>query len=288
MELTQLKQFIKVAEYESLSEAAAVLHISQPALSAMVKRLEAELGVMLFERKKNAIKLNEMGRNALVYAQAVVAKAEEMKAYFLEQADDFCHIKFGFCDAGIMWFLLPKFSLLPEQYSVKTSRFEFLKKGQAELCSGQYDVVISSQKFDDECDGNAIASHFLLTDRALLSVPKNHPLAKHTSLSLEDILPYKVLQLNVQGHFWGKISQYLAKHLPSLFIDYEDDFMTFQQRLIESDFLSFSSQLAQTYRDDGDGRLLIPLKDEVCQIDYFLNFLTVKEKRLKKLLDLIL
>ena len=49
MELYQLAQFREIAECESVSQAAARLHTSQPALSAMLKKLEAELHVQLFD-----------------------------------------------------------------------------------------------------------------------------------------------------------------------------------------------------------------------------------------------
>ena len=52
MELLQLQYFAEVARLESFTKAAQSLHISQPALSQTVKRLENELGVKLFERKE--------------------------------------------------------------------------------------------------------------------------------------------------------------------------------------------------------------------------------------------
>ena len=55
-ELYQLEQLVAVAECGTLSNAAEQLHISQPALSRSMQRLEAELQVTLFIRKK--IKLN--------------------------------------------------------------------------------------------------------------------------------------------------------------------------------------------------------------------------------------
>ena len=52
MELTQLLQFKTIAECKTMTLAAEHLHISQPALSMSLKKLEEELGTPLFERKK--------------------------------------------------------------------------------------------------------------------------------------------------------------------------------------------------------------------------------------------
>lgn len=52
IELHELRQFTAFAEYKTLSEAAEILHLSQPALSRSMKRLEENLGIPLFIRKK--------------------------------------------------------------------------------------------------------------------------------------------------------------------------------------------------------------------------------------------
>ena len=52
-ELHQLEQLITVAECGTLSAAAEELHLSQPALSRSMQKLEAELQVPLFTRHKN-------------------------------------------------------------------------------------------------------------------------------------------------------------------------------------------------------------------------------------------
>ena len=71
MELTYLYYFKVIAEKENMSRAAETLHVSQPALSKTIAKLEHNLGVTLFERKKGRISLSPIG--AEFYKQ--VAKA---------------------------------------------------------------------------------------------------------------------------------------------------------------------------------------------------------------------
>ena len=62
MHLQQLKFFVTVAQYEHFSRAAEALDISQPALSASIKKLEDELGVPLFDRHGRNVRLGTYGQ----------------------------------------------------------------------------------------------------------------------------------------------------------------------------------------------------------------------------------
>jgi DNA-binding transcriptional LysR family regulator len=68
MELRQLRYFVEIADQGSFTKAAETLAIAQPALSAQVHKLEAELGAQLFVRTKRGIVLTEVGR--VVHEQA--------------------------------------------------------------------------------------------------------------------------------------------------------------------------------------------------------------------------
>ena len=62
MELQQLQYFLVAAQYGHITKAANSLKIAQPALSQSIKRLETELNVKLFERKKGGIALTKAGK----------------------------------------------------------------------------------------------------------------------------------------------------------------------------------------------------------------------------------
>lgn len=70
MDLNQLHQFITVARTENITKASQILYITQPALSRSISRLEAELEVKLFDRKTNALVLNENGQIFLHHVSA--------------------------------------------------------------------------------------------------------------------------------------------------------------------------------------------------------------------------
>lgn len=78
MEIYQLRTFVTVAQQGHLTQAAEILHLSQPAVTAQIKALEEECGVSLFERKSAGVVLTEAGKLLLSDAEAVLAGSREM------------------------------------------------------------------------------------------------------------------------------------------------------------------------------------------------------------------
>ena len=62
MELTPLRTFLVLAELGHMTRAAGELHLTQPAVSAQLARLEEELGQQLFDRTPRGMELTEAGR----------------------------------------------------------------------------------------------------------------------------------------------------------------------------------------------------------------------------------
>ncbi|MDE0335735.1 MAG: LysR family transcriptional regulator, partial [Defluviicoccus sp.] len=61
MELRQLRYFCRVAEHRSFTAAARALNVSQPTLGVQVRKLEEELGLLLFRRHSRGVELTEAG-----------------------------------------------------------------------------------------------------------------------------------------------------------------------------------------------------------------------------------
>lgn len=79
MDLRQLEQFDEIARLGTVSAAAQSLHISQPALSRSIARLEAELGVELFERQGRKMTLSRAGRASLEYVRSILHEERLMR-----------------------------------------------------------------------------------------------------------------------------------------------------------------------------------------------------------------
>ena len=69
MELSQLEAFLEAVERGSFRRAAEALFVAQPSVSTRIQRLEDELGVPLFHRMARGVRLTDMGRTFLPFAQ---------------------------------------------------------------------------------------------------------------------------------------------------------------------------------------------------------------------------
>src|SRR5712671_1250828 len=79
MEIRDVRAFVVLAEHLHFGRAARLLHLSQPALTKQIQRLEAELGSALFERGRHGARLTSYGRQWLGEARSVVEKFEQLK-----------------------------------------------------------------------------------------------------------------------------------------------------------------------------------------------------------------
>ncbi|ADB49810.1 LysR family transcriptional regulator [Conexibacter woesei] len=73
MTVEELRWFVAVAESEHVTAAAAELHVSQPALSRALARVQAHVGVPLFDRRGRRLRLNRYGRLYLDHARRSLA-----------------------------------------------------------------------------------------------------------------------------------------------------------------------------------------------------------------------
>ena len=81
MTYDQLVAFLAVATSGAFTAASARLHKSQPAVSKLVRNLEEELGLVLFDRREYRATLTEAGRQFYGRAAAVIEETEALRSF---------------------------------------------------------------------------------------------------------------------------------------------------------------------------------------------------------------
>lgn len=80
LDIRQLRYFVAVAEFEHVGKAAEQLHISQSPLSRQIAQLEERLGLQLFERSQQRLRISSDGRTFLHEAKALLKHAERLES----------------------------------------------------------------------------------------------------------------------------------------------------------------------------------------------------------------
>jgi LysR family nitrogen assimilation transcriptional regulator len=80
MELRQLRYFVAIVDHGSLSRAAVVLHVAQPALTQQLRQLEEELGAQLLHRSAQGVLSTDAGKVFYEHAQAILKQVSDARS----------------------------------------------------------------------------------------------------------------------------------------------------------------------------------------------------------------
>ena len=261
IEIYELRQFAAFAGCGTLSEAANILHLSQPALSRNMKKLEEELGVALFTRRKNRLELNENGK----YAQELIQK-------FLEEADSLTvkmrefdrknrTLTIGVCAPAPIWILTP---FIYNQFPHMTIQTEMAdEKALLEgLENHTYHLAVLQRPpenpglFVRECGRESL----------MFALPKGHRFARRKSLTFEEMNGENMLLMSDIG-FWNFVR---TEKMPDSRFLTQDDRFNFSELIRASSLPAFTSDLAEKYFDTKMDRTLIPISDSEATVTYYL------------------
>lgn len=187
MELRVLRYFLEVAREGNVTHAAQRLHVSQPTLSRQLKDLEDELGKKLFTRSNYSIKLTEEGILLRKRAEDILEMADKTLAEFkaLDEVNG-GDIHIGCAESNGIAPFIRVIQKLKEKYP--RIRYHFYSSGtdavNERLDRGLLDFAIIIQEVDlEKYNYLKMPSR----DHWGLIMCKDHPLAKHSCIHLNDL-----------------------------------------------------------------------------------------------------
>ena len=188
--LRQLRAFAAVAETGSFTAAAATLHLTQSALSVLVRELEREMGVQLFDRHTRRVLLSEAGREFQPSVQRLLADLAGAVAGVTELREQ---------KKGVLRLAAPQLmacTLMPTVIAAYRAQhphvdvrladtlpehlLDGVMSGDAELAVGQ----------DVEVDAAVIERRTLFRDRHWLICPPGHAFARRRRVRWSELGPY--------------------------------------------------------------------------------------------------
>lgn len=198
MNLKDLKYLVTLADTGHFGKAAERTFVSQPTLSAQLKKLEQYLGVKLVERQPKNLQLTEVGKQVVVRARRMLEESEQIIALARNNTDPLAgQLKVALIPT-IGPYLLPRVmrklrKALPDLrlmlYEYQTE--PLLKR----LRDGEIDVGIMALPVPQD----GLESRALYQEAFTVALPDNHPLAAKSTIKVPDLKGQTLLLLE-DGH----------------------------------------------------------------------------------------
>lgn len=198
MNLKDLKYLVALADTGHFGKAAERSFVSQPTLSAQLKKLEEFLGVKLVERQPKNMQLTEVGKQIVVRARRMLDEGEEIIALARSNTDPFAgKLKMGLIPT-IGPYLLPR--VMPKIRKAVPQLGLMLYEYQTEallkrLRDGEIDLGIVALP----ALGEGLESRALYDEAFTVALPTHHPLAAKSSIKVQDLKGQTLLLLE-DGH----------------------------------------------------------------------------------------
>lgn len=261
IEIYLLEQLAAFAKHGTLSKAAEELHISQPALSRSMKKLEEDLGVKLFIRENKKLLLNETGALAAALAESQVNQNCEMINRIIAFDRNLHSIHIGACAPQPMAELMP---ILQDHFGDMTISSELVygEKLLNGLKNGVYNIAILPEPAEYE----EIFCQRYFEEHIYVVLPKNHRLAHKKSVKFADLVGEKFLLYQHIG-FWKSMCEENMKDSTFLI---QPDRDTFYDLVVNTDYPAFSSNKILAEGNPTENRVPIPINEDRARCTFYI------------------
>ncbi len=187
----KLISLIKVIETGSFTKAAEALSLTQPAVSQHIQQLQDELHVKLIERSHNELRLTKDGEIVMKYAKRIQALYNNMSQELKDRESLITSLNVGLThtsESNAIAETLAKYAYAHEGRTIKITTGS-LANLRSQLKNYELDFIIVEGRINDDS-----LKHLVLdTDYLVLAVAPEHPLAKKTIVSIDDLKKERLL-----------------------------------------------------------------------------------------------
>lgn len=178
MELYELRYFVAIWEAKSLSKASDIVHVSQPALSQCIRKMEGELRTRLFQRPLQNMKLTEVGEIVYEYGKNILGLMQNMDGAISEvlHSDD-VEIAVGMSPFYSKFYLPSIIPYIRKQFpNIRIRIVEDISSNlEAMLFEGQLDFCC----VPSEPEQKGITYETICIEEILLAIPPDNPINQY-------------------------------------------------------------------------------------------------------------
>lgn len=196
--LKQIRYFVAAAETGQVSQAAVDLNVSQSAVTAAIKQLEAGLQVRLFERHSNGVTLSHPGHRFLQHARNILAAVDEAARASQDARSDVSGpLCLGVTYTVAGYFLPAHLSRFQRSFPGVEVVLREAPRSEIEqaLAAGDLDLAVLLTSNLENAE--ALVSETLLRSRRHLWLPLEHPLLHAERIGLEQVAAEPYIMLTV-------------------------------------------------------------------------------------------
>ncbi len=198
MTLTELKYIVAVAREKHFGHAAEACFVAQPTLSVAIKKLEDELGVVIFERGGAEISMTPLGAQIVAQAERVLEQTAAIKEIAKQNKDPLA----GPLRLGVIYTIAPY--MLPPLVKTMIERVpqmplvlqeNFTARLIELLRQGELDAAIMALPFADQ----GLMVQALYDEPFVVALPRHHAWSGRTTIHAEELKSETMLLLG-NGH----------------------------------------------------------------------------------------
>ncbi len=198
MNIRDMHYLVAVADHLNFSKAAESCNVSQPTLSGQIKKLEEQLGIIIFERTNKKVMLTDIGTQIIASARRILHESEHIKEIARYAQNPLSGIFRLGAFPTLATYIFP--TLVPKiTESLPDIRLILAEDKTAHLIEklhkGELDAALLALPIDDD----AFITQPLFDDAFMLAVPANHPLAHNAAIKQSELAQHRVLLLE-EGH----------------------------------------------------------------------------------------
>ena len=209
MEIHQLQCFLAVVKEGGFNRATGRLHISQPALSYQIKRLEQDLGVPLFHRRPGGVNPTEAGRILYQYAQKVIDTVKQARSAIEEQVDGVVgEIRIGTTNSTGIYFLPQALWSMRKKYPAARSFVVYRDSDDVLdlLRANKLDLALVASPRPDR----RLHQEILFEEKVSLVCGKSHPMFGKGAVDVKDLNDLQFIALSEKNPTGLLVRDYLA------------------------------------------------------------------------------